>query len=98
MPHSPTLWMAAGMLWIMDASINISMEPFRAFVGDMLPQRQRTLGFVMQAFFIGVGSVVVSSLPWLMTNIWGVCNTTAPGVVPDSVVLSFTLGGVILLL
>jgi len=98
MPHSPTLWMAAGMLWIMDASINISMEPFRAFVGDMLPQRQRTLGFVMQAFFIGVGSVVASSLPWLMTNIWGVSNTAAPGVVPDSVVLSFTLGGVILLL
>ncbi|BFM19192.1 MFS transporter [Gilvimarinus japonicus] len=98
MPHSPTLWMAAGMLWIMDASINISMEPFRAFVGDMLPQRQRTLGFVMQAFFIGVGSVVASSLPWLMTNVWGMNNTAVPGIVPDSVIFSFTLGGVVLLL
>ena len=98
MPHSPTLWMAAGMLWIMDASINISMEPFRAFVGDMLPQRQRTLGFVMQAFFIGVGSVVASMLPWLLANVWGMSNTAAPGTVPDSVIFSFTLGGVVLLL
>ncbi|MBU2885512.1 MFS transporter [Gilvimarinus agarilyticus] len=98
MPHSPTLWIAAGMLWIMDASINISMEPFRAFVGDMLPQKQRTLGFVMQGFFIGVGSVVAASLPWLMTNVWSVSNTAAVGVVPDSVIWSFSLGGVVLLL
>lgn len=98
MPHSPTLWVAAGMLWIMDASINISMEPFRAFVGDMLPQKQRTLGFVMQSFFIGVGSVVASSLPWLMTNLWGISNTAAPGVVPDSVIWAFSLGAIVLLL
>lgn len=98
MPHSPKLWIAAGMLWIMDASINISMEPFRAFVGDMLPQKQRTLGFVMQAFFIGVGSVVASCLPWLMTNFAGISNTAAPGVVPDSVIWSFTLGGLAVLL
>ncbi len=98
MPHSPTLWIAAGMLWIMDASINISMEPFRAFVGDMLPQKQRTLGFVMQAFFIGVGSVVASCLPWLMANVIGISNTAAPGVVPDSVIWSFTLGGLAVLL
>lgn len=98
MPHSPSLWIAAGMLWIMDASINISMEPFRAFVGDMLPQRQRTLGFVMQAFFIGVGSVIASCLPWLMTNWAGISNTAAPGVVPDSVIWSFSLGGIVLLL
>ena len=58
MPNSPALWVAAGMLWIMDASINISMEPFRAFVGDNLPSEQRTIGFAMQSFFIGTGAVV----------------------------------------
>ena len=63
MPLSPVLWVAAGMLWIMDASINISMEPFRAFVGDMLPASQRNKGFAMQTFFIGVGAVVASALP-----------------------------------
>ncbi|MDO3384450.1 MFS transporter [Gilvimarinus sp. SDUM040013] len=98
MPHSPTLWIAAGMLWIMDASINISMEPFRAFVGDMLPQKQRTLGFAMQGFFIGLASVVASSLPWLMTNVWDISNTAAPGTVPDSVIWAFSLGGIVLLL
>ncbi len=58
MPNSPALWVAAGMLWVMDASINISMEPFRAFVGDNLPSEQRTTGFAMQSFFIGMGAVV----------------------------------------
>ena len=62
MPNSPALWIAAGTLWILDASINISMEPFRAFVGDQLPARQRPTGFAMQSFFIGVGSVVALSL------------------------------------
>jgi maltose/moltooligosaccharide transporter len=61
MPNSPTLWLAAGMLWIMDASINVSMEPFRAFVGDMLPKKQRAMGYAMQTFFIGVGAVVASA-------------------------------------
>ncbi len=65
MPNSPYLWVAAGMLWIMDASINISMEPFRAFVGDMLPDDQRTSGFAMQSFFIGTGAVIASALPIL---------------------------------
>ncbi|MDJ0917955.1 MAG: MFS transporter [Woeseiaceae bacterium] len=94
MPNSPTLWIAAGMLWIMDASINISMEPFRAFVGDMLPERQRTKGFAMQSFFIGVGAVVASALPWMMTNWFDVSNTAPPGVIPESVKLSFYLGGI----
>jgi len=93
MPNSPALWVAAGMLWIMDASINVSMEPFRAFVGDMLPEKQRTSGFAMQTFFIGVGAVVASALPWMMTNWFDVSNTAAPGVVPDSVKWSFYLGG-----
>lgn len=56
------------MFWIMDASINVSMEPFRAFVGDMLPKTQRAMGFAMQTFFIGVGAVVASGLPWMITN------------------------------
>ncbi len=93
MPNSPVLWVAAGMLWIMDASINISMEPFRAFVGDMLPKEQRTGGFAMQSFFIGVGAVVASALPYMMANWFGVENTAAPGEVPDTVKWSFYLGG-----
>lgn len=95
MPNSPILWMAVGMLWIMDASINISMEPFRAFVGDMLPVEQRTLGFVMQSFFIGVGSVVASALPWIFTNIFDVANTAPEGVIPDSVKWSYYIGAVV---
>jgi maltose/moltooligosaccharide transporter len=95
MPNSPALWVAAGMLWIMDASINVSMEPFRAFVGDMLPDEQRTGGFAMQSFFIGVGAVVASALPWTMTNWFDVSNTAAPGIIPDSVKLAFYLGGTV---
>lgn len=93
MPNSPTLWFAAGMLWIMDASINVSMEPFRAFVGDMLPPKQRATGYAMQTFFIGVGAVVASALPWMMTNWFDISNIAAPGVVPDSVKFSFYAGG-----
>jgi maltose/moltooligosaccharide transporter len=85
MPNSPALWIAAGMLWIMDASINISMEPFRAFVGDMLPSRQRTMGFAMQSFFIGIGAVVASALPYVMTNFFGIENTAPEGQIPPSV-------------
>jgi maltose/moltooligosaccharide transporter len=98
MPNSPTLWVAAGTLWLMDASINVSMEPFRAFVGDNLPERQRTLGFAMQSFFIGVGAVVGSLLPYIFTNWIGVSNTAAEGVIPDSVKWSFYVGGVVFLL
>ena len=98
MPNSPALWVAAGMLWIMDASINVSMEPFRAFVGDMLPEKQRTGGFAMQTFFIGIGAIVASALPWMMTNWFEVSNTAAPGVVPDSVKLSFYFGGAVFFL
>ncbi len=94
MPNSPTLWMAIGMLWIMDGSINISMEPFRAFVGDMLPPDQRTRGFAMQSFFIGVGAVVASALPWIFTNLIGVSNTAPEGQIPDSVKWSFYVGGI----
>jgi maltose/moltooligosaccharide transporter len=98
MPNSPALWVAAGMLWIMDASINISMEPFRAFVGDMLPSKQRTVGFSMQSFFIGTGAIVASALPYMMTNWFGISNTAATGEIPDSVKLSFYIGGAVFLL
>ena len=98
MPNSPTLWMAAGMLWIMDASINVSMEPFRAFVGDMLPKKQRATGYAMQSFFIGIGAVVASSLPWIMTNWFNISNVAAEGELPDSVKFAFYAGGLIFLL
>jgi maltose/moltooligosaccharide transporter len=93
MPNSTELWMAVIMLWLMDASINISMEPFRAFVGDMLPNEQRTSGFAMQSFFIGLGAIVASALPYVMTNWFGVENIAADGGIPDSVKWSFYLGG-----
>ncbi|MEL6366302.1 MAG: MFS transporter, partial [Pseudomonadota bacterium] len=98
MPNAPMLWIAAGMLWIMDASINVTMEPFRAFVGDMLPERQRTSGFAMQSFFIGSGAVVASALPWLLANLFGVENTAPEGIVPLSVKLSFYFGAAMVLI
>ena len=98
MPNSPTLWMAVGTLWIMDSSINISMEPFRAFVGDNLPDNQRTLGFAMQSFFIGIGAVVGSALPWVFTNVIGISNTAPEGVIPPSVKWSFYIGGFVFFL
>lgn len=94
-PNSPVLWMAAGMLWIMDASINVSMEPFRAFVGDMLPSEQRTTGFATQSFFIGTGAVIASLLPYILTNWFNVPNTALAGEIPASVKLSFYIGGVV---
>lgn len=98
MPNSPALWMAAGLLWMMDASINVSMEPFRAFVGDMLPSEQRTSGFAMQSFFIGTGAVVASALPYALTNWFGVSNVAEAGEkIPESVKLSFYIGGAVFL-
>jgi maltose/moltooligosaccharide transporter len=97
MPNSPVLWVAAGMLWIMDASINVSMEPFRAFVGDMLPSEQRTIGFSMQSFFIGSGAIIASALPYIMTNWFGIANTAPAGEIPASVKYSFYFGGAVFL-
>jgi len=97
MPNSPALWVAAGMLWIMDASINISMEPFRAFVGDNLPSTQRTTGFATQSFFIGTGAVGASLLPWLLTEKFGVSNEAPEHMIPDSVRLSFYIGAAVFL-
>jgi len=97
MPNSPALWIAAGTLWIMDASINISMEPFRAFVGDMLPDEQRTIGFTMQSFFIGIGAFVASWLPYIMANWLNIPNTAPAGQLPPTVIYSFYLGGAVFL-
>ncbi len=99
MPNSPVLWMAIGTLWIMDASINVSMEPFRAFVGDNLPGEQRTTGFAMQSFFIGIGGGVGSLLPFAFDKNWfgindlfGLSNTAPEGVIPETVRYSFYIG------
>jgi maltose/moltooligosaccharide transporter len=93
-PNVTELWMAAIMLWLLDASINISMEPFRAFVGDLLPDEQRTKGFAMQSFFIGIGAVISSALPYFLTQL-NVSNEAAPGVIPDSVKFSFFIGAIV---
>ncbi|NQV03012.1 MAG: MFS transporter [Bacteroidia bacterium] len=98
MPNSSALWMAAGLLWILDASINISMEPFRAFVADMLPEKQRTRGFAMQSLFIGLGAIIASALPWLFTNLFEVQSGVSEGsAIPLNVKLSFYLGGAVFL-
>ncbi len=96
MPNSPALWVAAGTLWIMDASINISMEPFRAFVGDMLSSEQRTRGFAMQSFFIGTGAVVASLLPYILTNWFNVPTEPVAGkLIPMNVKLAFYIGAAV---
>jgi maltose/moltooligosaccharide transporter len=92
MPRSSALWMAAGLLWVLDACINISMEPFRAFVADLLPEFQRTRGFAMQSLFIGLGAVIASALPYLLTNVFHVAGNTAAGTIPFTVRLSFYIG------
>ncbi len=97
MPQSTVLWMAATLLWVLDASINISMEPFRAFVGDKLPPSQRTTGFATQTFFIGLGAVIASLLPYIFTNVFHISNTAAKGVVGDSVKYSFYIGAIVFL-
>jgi len=95
MPNSPVLWMAAGLLWILDASINITMEPFRAFVADNLPEEQRTLGFVMQSFFIGIGQTLANALPFILTAM-GVVGVMASGI-PHSTLIAFIVGSIFFL-
>ncbi len=95
MPNAGVLWVAAGMLWIMDAAINVSMEPFRAFVGDNLPKRQQAKGFAMQSFFIGIGAVVASMLPWILAK-FGVNNEAPAGAIPDTVRYAFYAGAGVL--
>ena len=92
MPHSSALWMAAGLLWVMDVFGNVAMEPFRAFVADKLNEGQRTQGFVMQSLMIGLGGSIASSLPWVMTNWFHYNSSAASGQIPDNVKLSFYIG------
>ena len=93
-PYSSELWMAAGFLWILDASINISMEPFRALVADKLPEEQRSYGFVLQTLIIGIGTWIASNLPWFVTKL-GVSNEAAAGEIPQSVFVSFAIGALV---
>ncbi|MBA3859198.1 MAG: MFS transporter [Cyanobacteria bacterium PR.3.49] len=96
MPDSPALWLAATLLWILDASINISMEPFRAFVADKLNAEQRTTGFIMQSFFIGIGATMANALPLIFRNA-GITGL-APNGVPLTVQYSFKIGAAMFLL
>lgn len=95
MPNSSALWMAAGLLWVLDASVNVSMEPFRAFVGDLLPPEQRKSGYAMQSLLIGLGAVLSSALPYMLTNWFGV--QSAPGVeaIPKTVRIAFYIGSAV---
>lgn len=93
----PALWVGAGFLMIMDASFNIAMEPFRALVADKLPHDQTTLGFSVQTVLIGIGAVIGSWLPWVITNWFGIANTAEPGQVPPSLIYSFIGGAVVLI-
>jgi maltose/moltooligosaccharide transporter len=95
-PFSPVLWVAAGLLWILDASINVSMEPFRALVADKLPNSQRSYGFVMQTLIIGIGTWVASNLPWLVSQL-GVSDAAPMGIVPMSVKIAFAIGAFVFL-
>jgi len=96
-PYSPALWIAAGFLWILDASINISMEPFRALVADKLTESQRTYGFVVQTLIIGIGTWVASNLPWMVSQ-FGVSDSADSGVITDSVKIAFAIGAFVFLL
>lgn len=95
-PYSPALWVAAGFLWILDASINVSMEPFRALVADKLPDSQRSYGFVVQTLIIGIGTWVASNLPWMVSQ-FGVSDSADSGVITDSVKIAFAIGAFVFL-
>lgn len=96
-PYSSALWIAAGFLWILDASINVSMEPFRALVADKLPDSQRSYGFVLQTLIIGIGTWIASNLPWLV-NKMGFEDHSAPGVIPEYVKIAFGIGALVFLI
>ncbi|HEV8141042.1 MAG TPA: MFS transporter [Pyrinomonadaceae bacterium] len=102
MPDSSVLWMAAGLLWILDANINVSMEPFRAFVADKLNVDQRTAGFAMQSFFIGIGATLANILPYIFRRMHvddrAANATSAAPVIPASVNYSFKIGAVAFLI
>jgi len=95
MPNSPSIWMAAGLLWVLDGTINASMQPFRAMVADNMPEEQGSQGFAIQSLFIGLGGTIASALPWMMTNWFAIPSEGAgEGHIPLSVTLSFYIGAV----
>lgn len=96
-PYSPELWIAAGFLWVLDASINISMEPFRALVADKLPEHQRSYGFVLQTLIIGIGTWVASNLPWMVSKL-GFTESSDLSVIPTNVKVAFGIGALVFLL
>lgn len=93
----PALWVGAGFLFVMDASFNIAMEPFRALVADKLDSDQRTLGFSVQTVLIGIGAVIGSWLPYALSNWFGISNLAAEGVVPTNTIWSFAIGAIVLI-
>jgi maltose/moltooligosaccharide transporter len=95
MPNSSTVWMAAGVLWILDSSINVTMEPFRAFVADNLNEKQRSFGFSMQSMFIGLASFIAGYLPQLLVNWFGVSRDKINGTIPQNILLSFYIGAAV---
>ena len=97
MPNAPNLWIAAGLLWILDTSANVSMTPFRSFVGDLLPEEQHTQGFAMQSLFHGLGAVIASALPWLLTHVLGVVSSDDTQTIPIAVQFSFYIGAAVFL-
>lgn len=94
MPNSANLWMAAGLLWLLDTSANISMEPFRAFVGDLVPANQRTRAFAIQSLLIGLGAITASALPWVLSHVFNLVGKGATTSVPLSVEISFYIGAI----
>ena len=95
MPNSPTVWMAAGALWILDSSINVTMEPFRAFVADNLNEKQRSFGFAMQSMFIGLASFIAGYLPQMLANWFNVSREKLNGSIPQNILISFYIGGAV---
>ena len=94
MPQSGTVWMAAGLLWVLDASVNVAMEPFRAFVGDLLPNEQRKSGFTMQSLLIGLGAVLSSALPYMLTN-WFHVGNSGNSAIPTTIRVAFYIGSAV---
>jgi len=98
LPNSPVLWLAVPAFWLLDLSLNVTMEPFRAFVGDMLPDAQRTRGYAIQTIFIGIGASISSAAPWLLAHFAGLSDSAPAGQLPLTVRVSFYIGAAALLL
>ncbi len=99
MPNSSTLWMAVGLLWVLDGAINVTMQPFRAFVADLLPEKQQAKGFSIQTVLIGIGAMVSSALPWILAHWFGYSNeVSAERKIPETVEMAFYIGAAVLLI